>query len=76
MLPDRERDILRVQAKNLAIELRREHEANKLEGREDAKEIFTRTEAQTGGGASGFETESVPGGGGGESPKTEVPGTE
>ena len=36
MLPDRERDQLRVQAKNLVIELRREFEAEKAEGRDNA----------------------------------------
>ena len=42
MMPDRDRDILRVQAKNLVKELRREFKITKAEGREDATTRETR----------------------------------
>ena len=64
MLPDRERDILRVQAKNLSLELRRQFEETKLEGREDANirrpgednPAETPTAIPSGGSGGGGET--------------------
>jgi hypothetical protein len=63
MLPDRERDILRVQAKNFVRKLRREYEEGKLEGRENA--TIRRASGDNGVPTPGT-TESVGGGGGGE----------
>ena len=62
MLPDRERDILRVQAKNLVLELRKEFKLSKAEGREDAATRKTRVPGTT-------ETEATDG------PSEETPGT-
>jgi hypothetical protein len=62
MLPDRERDILRVQAKNLVIELQRQFEAEKLEGREDATK---RGPTEDYGVPTPTATESIGGGRGG-----------
>lgn len=60
MLSDIERDKLRVQAKNMAIKLRREFEANKLEGREDAQ-IQQQTNRVEGGGAESGGSQSIGG---------------
>ena len=67
MLPDRERDQLRVQAKNLSIKLRREFEQTKAQGREDAtrrrpgEDTTTETPIpiDSGGGVTGGTAESA-----------------
>ena len=60
MLPDRDRDILRVQAKNVVKELRKEFKLTKAEGREDATTRETRVPG-TERRASGEESTSLEG---------------
>ena len=62
MLPDRQRDIMRVQAKNLVLKLLAERKLMKQEGREDAATRKTRVPGTT-------ETEATDG------PSEETPGT-